>query len=206
MRSVLGGLVFGGDAISMGCNRSGVMRSSVDRFGCDRSRWIDLRWGAIGLGWCNLRWISLGGSIFGGDAILVVVRDIWWRRCWGAISCGWIDNFLSLSLSLRVWDPKMVWSENRNVNQFSGQSHKTHGQLKCFSGKFYFPCATKHAVRCKIISWNGFTPKQTQPKFHTKNFAIRPICWRNYYSSWLLMWSSLINEMMSFIQMYVWAS
>ena len=74
---------------------------------------------------------------------------------------------LSLFLSLCVWDPEMVCSENRNVNQFSGQNHKTHGQRKCFSEKFYFPCATKHTMRCKIISWNGFTPKQTQPKFHS---------------------------------------
>ena len=77
-----------------------------------------------------------------------------------------VSEVLSLSLSLslsHVWDPKMVCSENRNVNQFPGQSHKTHNQLKCFSRKFYFPCETKHAVKCKIISWNGFTQKQTQP-------------------------------------------
>ena len=158
----------------------------------------------IGFGWIGLRWwCDLGG-----------VWSRWWFNLDGGAGAGVrlilggsvTLSSLSLSLSLHVWDLEMVCSENRNVNQFSGQSHKTHGQLKCFSGKFYFPCATKHAVRCKIISWNGFTPKQTQPKFHTKNFAIRPICWRNYYSSWLLMWSSLINEMMSFIQMYVWAS
>ena len=39
MRLVLGGSVFGGDAISVGCDWSGVMRSSVDR-----SWWIGLRW------------------------------------------------------------------------------------------------------------------------------------------------------------------
>ena len=39
MRSVLGGSVFDGDVILVGCDRSGVMRSSVDRSG-----WIGLRW------------------------------------------------------------------------------------------------------------------------------------------------------------------
>ena len=123
IRSVLDGSVFNGDAILVGCDRSGV-----------RSRW-----------WCDLDGGANAGvrSVLGGSVTL---------------------SSLSLSLSLRVWDPEMVWSENRNVNQFSGQSHKTHGQMKCFSGKFYFSCATKHTVRCKIISWNGFTPKQTQPK------------------------------------------
>ena len=53
MRSVLGGSVWG-DAISM-----------------DQSGWIGLQWGAIGL----------GGSVFDGDAISVVVRDIWRHRC-----------------------------------------------------------------------------------------------------------------------------
>ena len=147
------------------------------------------RWGAIGLGWCNLRWISLGvislggsvfggvrsvwgdvifgGSVFGGDVISVVVRDIW-RRGAGVRSV----TLSSLSLSLHIWDPEMVWSENKNVNQFLSQSHKTHDQSKCFSRKFYFPCATEHTVSCKIISWNGFTPKQTQPKrnFFKKNY------------------------------------
>ena len=124
----------------------------------------EIGFGWIGLGWCDLD----------GDAISMVVRDIWRCRCWGAGSAGaGVRSVLggsvtlsSFSLSLRVWDLEMVCSENRNVNQFPGQSHKTHGQLKCLSGKFYFPCATKHVLRCKIISWNGFTPKQTQ---HKKN-------------------------------------
>ena len=58
---------------------------------------------------------------------------------------------LSLSLSARL-SPEIICSENRSVKYFSGQSHKAHGQLKLFSRKFYFPCTTKHAVRCKIIS------------------------------------------------------
>ena len=74
---VSGGSVFDGDAISLGCNRSRVMRSSVDRYGVMRSS---------------------GGSVFGGDAILVVVRDIWRRQCWvlAALVLGcdrfWVDR------------------------------------------------------------------------------------------------------------------
>ena len=49
MRSVLGGSVFSGDVISVGCDWSGVMRSSVDRYGFDWSGWIGLWWGAIDL-------------------------------------------------------------------------------------------------------------------------------------------------------------
>ena len=124
MRLVLGGSVFGGDAISVGCDWSGVMRSSVVM----RSRW-----------WCEI----YGGASAGVRSVLGESVTL---------------SSLSLSFSLRVWNPKMVCSENKSVNQFPGQSHKTHGQLKCFFGKFYFPCTTKHAVRCKIISWNGFTP------------------------------------------------
>ena len=116
----------------------------------------------------------LGGSVFDDDAISVGcdwsrVRSRWWCDLDGGAGAGVRSVLggsvtLSLSLSLHVWDPEMVCRENRNINQFPGQSHKTHGQLKCFSGKFYFPCVTKHVLRCKIISWNGFTPKQTQPK------------------------------------------
>ena len=88
-----------------------------------------------------------------------------WRRGWSSVWVSELGDLFSLSLSLFArLSPKMVWSENRNVNQFPGQSRKTHGQMKCFSGKLYFPCATKHTVGCKIIPWNGFTPTQMQPK------------------------------------------
>ena len=115
--------------------------------------------------------LVLGGLVW-GDAISMVVRDIWRCRCWGAGSAGAgvrsggsvTLSSLSLYLSLCAFDPEMVYSENRNVKPFSGQSLILHGQLKWFYGKFYFPCATKHALRCKTISWNGFTPKQTEPK------------------------------------------
>ena len=122
----------------------------------------------------NEEWVELG-LLWGRGSVWVTelsnrttVRErigVSDNSVWVSESVRWspLSLFLSLFLCLRVWDPKMVCSENRNVNQFPGQSHKTHGQLKCFSRKFYFPCATKHTVRCKIISWNGFMPKQTHP-------------------------------------------
>ena len=93
----------------------------------------------------------------------IIGEDGLWASLAVCLCLSSISSFsFSLSLFARL-SPKIVWSENRNVNQFPGQSHKTHGQMKCFFGKFYFPCATKQLMRCKIISWNGFTPKQMQP-------------------------------------------
>ena len=54
----------------------------------------------IGFGWIVLRWgaIGLGGSIFSGDVISVVVRDIWQRQCWKlaapVLGCDrfWVDQ------------------------------------------------------------------------------------------------------------------
>ena len=104
----------------------------------------------IGFGWIGLGCCDLGG---GARYMAMLVLRCWQRWCWGAI--GWIGNSLfslSLYLSLCAFDPEMVYSENRNVKPFSGQSLILHGQLKWFYGKFYFPCATKHALRCKTIS------------------------------------------------------
>ena len=150
MRSVMGNdeietrSIMGNDEIER-VMRLAMGNNSANEIGFGR---ISLQW------WCNL-----GG-----------VRSRWWCDLDGGAGArvrsilGGSVTLSSFSLSLRVWDLEMVCSENRNVNQFPGLSHKTHGQLKCFSEKFYFPCITKHALRCKIISWNGFTPKQTQHK------------------------------------------
>ena len=78
----------------------------------------------------------------------------WWFKLDNAspISLSLVSlRALSLSLSARL-SSEIICSENRSVKYFSSQSHKTHGQLKLFSRKFYFSCTTKHAVRCKIIS------------------------------------------------------
>ena len=48
---------------------------------------------------------------------------------------------LSLSLSLSLFaclSLEIICSENISAKYFPGQSHKTHGQLKLFSGKFCF--------------------------------------------------------------------
>ena len=50
-------------------------------------------------------------------------------------------HWLSLSLSsppFACLSPKMVWSENRNVKWFSGQSLYFYSQMKCISGNSIF--------------------------------------------------------------------
>ena len=159
------------DSKVVGRSRSGSLTGWVDWF---VGSWRDLTggWGGSIGGWVR-------GAISPVDEVGgFMARSRQWTRCdspmLGSVwvyqvdRCdGWIEwaSFFLLSLSLfaRLMSPEMVWSENKSVNQFPSQSHKTHDQLKWFYWKFYFPCATKHALRCKTISWNGFTPKQTQP-------------------------------------------
>ena len=132
--------------------------------------------GAISTGWSPQR--DLDNAISRCDLYGAISRlDLVGASSMARLGLGWwfkLDNAspislslvslralsLSLSLSTRL-SSEIICSENRSVKYFSSQSHKTHGQLKLFSRKFYFSCTTKHAVRCKIISWNGFTPKQT---------------------------------------------
>ena len=128
---------------------------------------IELRNESIGKG--NSLWVYVWHSLdCGGSSVSDCgwSLDCGWSSEWLWVDqCEWVSSMissfsLSLSLFKHLMSPEIVWSENKNLNQFPGQSHKTHGQMKCFSEKFYFPCATKHTVSCKIISWNGFTPKQ----------------------------------------------
>ena len=72
MRLVLGGSVFGGDAISVGCDWSGVMRSSVVM----RSRW-----------WCEI----YGGASAGVRSVLGE-----------SVTLSSLSLSLSLSLSARL--------------------------------------------------------------------------------------------------------
>ena len=124
------------------------------------------------------RWDQTGGAVgrgldlgFTGDSSLR--PSAWaWREWWEWVrrEIFWVDqcdceselvSFFFLYLSLcALMSPKMVWSENENVNQFLGQSVKTHSQIKWFSRKFYFSRATKHTMTRKTIFWNTFTPKQ----------------------------------------------
>ena len=55
--------------------------------------------------------------------------------------CAWKINFPEIIFiwpCFECFDPKMVWSENFDWNQFSIKAIKTHGQLKIISGKFIF--------------------------------------------------------------------
>ena len=85
----------------------------------------------------------------------------------GAISlslsvCASVSPFsLSVSLFAHLQNNLKV---KQKLKIFSGSKGLFYGQSKWFSGKLYFPCATKHTVSCKRISWNRFQPKQTQPK------------------------------------------
>ena len=65
-----------------------------------------------------------------------------WDRChlvWSARPLLVVSLSLSLSLSLSArLSPKIVWSENRNVKWFPGQSLYFYSQMKCISGNSIF--------------------------------------------------------------------
>ena len=68
----------------------------------------------------------------------MVMRSQWWCEIYGCAgakvrlggSVTLSSLSLSLSLSLYVSNPEMVYSENRNVKSFSGQSLFLHDQLR----------------------------------------------------------------------------
>ena len=125
----------------------------------DLGRTISLAWAL----WRDLAARSRQRELNGASGLVAVV---WAQRREPDLTLSSLSSCslsLSLFLSARL-SLEIIWRENRSVKYLPGQSHKTHGQMKLFSGKFYFPCTTKHTVSCKTISWNGFTPKQTQPK------------------------------------------
>ena len=75
----------------------------------------------------------------------------------------------SLSLSLCVSDPEIVWSENFYFKPFPGSKpHFTRSTSNNF-WKIYFPWATKFPHLWKSISGSDLKPKQTQPNFQTFN-------------------------------------
>ena len=73
------------------------------------------------------------------------------RVCESFLSLRVFENDLKVKLKLKI---------------FFGSRGLFYSQSKWFFGKLYFPCATKHTVSCKRISWNRFQPKQIQPKSH----------------------------------------
>ena len=125
--------------------------------------------GAISAGWSPQRdlavrslWRDLAArsrqrELNGASGLVAVV---WAQRrepdlTLSSLSSCSLSLSLSLSLSARL-SSEIICSENRSVKYFSSQSHKTHGQLKLISKKFYFSYAIKHVMRSKIIPWNGF--------------------------------------------------
>ena len=93
-------------------------------------------------------------SVLGGSRTSLVLGGLKWNRGWiglkggsewrkltvgGLAECGSSDwSSLSLSLSLSRLSPEMVWSKNRNVKWFPGQSLYFYGQMKCISRNFIF--------------------------------------------------------------------
>ena len=119
-----------------------------------RSRWDDL---PSAISRCDL-YGAISRLDLAGASSMARLGLGWWFKLDNAspislslVSLRALSLSLSLSLSARL-SSEIICSENRSVKYFSSQSHKTHGQLKLFSRKFYFSCTTKHAVRCKIIS------------------------------------------------------
>ena len=95
-----------------------------------------------------ISWCKLYGAILRlAGASLTACLGLWrWSELDGASPISLSLVFLcalslSLSLSLSLFaclSPEIICSENRSAKYFPGQSHKTHGQLKLFSGKFCF--------------------------------------------------------------------
>ena len=77
---------------------------------------------------------------------------------------SFLSRALSLSLSLCVSDPEIVWSENLSFKPFPwSKPHFSKSTSNNFR-KIYFSCATKHPHFWKSISGSDLKSKQTQPK------------------------------------------
>ena len=77
----------------------------------------------------------------------------------------WASFFiLSLSLSLSLHFDEAGNGLKWKCKPIFGSKCKNRWSNEIVFRKIYFSCATKHTVTRKTISWNAFTPKQTQPK------------------------------------------
>ena len=116
------------------------------------TRWVDRFMGS----WCDLTvaWRGRGRRFDWCDLELdgAISNSLCLRVC---------EAFLFLFLSLRVFGNDLKVKQKLKI--FSRSKGLFYSQSKWFSRKLYFPCATKHTVSCKRISWNCFQPKQTQP-------------------------------------------
>ena len=130
---------------------TGLLMGRLDRWLAIENENNGKNGGADELWW----WRSvLGGSVLGGDD-LGSARVRRSHRCWGATISPVVRStlqlllrcilavslyslfFLSLSL-FACLSPEMVWSENRNIKWFPGQSLYFYGQMKCISRNSIF--------------------------------------------------------------------
>ena len=114
----------------------------------DRVRW---HWSSE----CGGPWTNV--CMWGGVASLSrwCVGWSWGEMGFGPL-CSFFSPFLSLSLFVSPWNHlKVKWE----CNWFYGWSGWFYSQQKWFSVWPNFLCATKHMVRCKMISWNAFQAK-----------------------------------------------
>ena len=126
------------------------------------------------------RWVEgeIARSARSSGAVRGVVGEIWCVRSsdWSSGFADDVDGMiwasspssrarsLSLSLSLCVSDPEIVWSENLSFKPFPwSKPHFSKSTSNNFR-KIYFSCATKHPHFRKSISGSDLKPKQTQPK------------------------------------------
>ena len=83
--------------------------------------------------------IAINGAI-SRSCQLRLARTVLRARSRGAISRSFSLSFSLCASSLCVSPvPEIIWSENRNINEFSWSTLLFYGQLKMISGKFNFP-------------------------------------------------------------------
>ena len=88
---------------------------------------------------------------------------VWAQRCEPDLTFSSLSSCsFSLSSVSESWNHLKV---KQKCKIFSGSKGLFSSQSCWFSVWLYFTSPTKHATGCKIISWNPFQPKQTQPYF-----------------------------------------
>ena len=87
------------------------------------------------------------------------------------LEIDWLFGFFSSlararspSLSLSFSGNALKWKWEEKI--ISGSKVKILVNRKSFSGKYHFLWQPNMRKRVKMISWNHFHPKQTQPKMH----------------------------------------
>ena len=108
---------------------------------------------------CDRHGATCGSWVRGATISGLTILGFLGSRSLSLYLCVWV---LSLSLSLfarlRKWFEGKILAEN--IFRVKGLNFTVNWNS---FRKIHFPCATKHEERCKTISWNRFTPKQTHP-------------------------------------------